>query len=310
MLVALRVTIGWHFLYEGVWKIVNADEFSAEPFLTMAKGPPRRCSTPWSPISTAGAADDRGKDDKGKDVITGKIYLDAWKGQLDAAVGRSTASTASSRSRPRRSYEKYARSRSTEYLAENQDDIVAYFGSLDRFEEPGPPAATTRRYQKKRDWDQQQKLRGEVERWLGESTPWARSTGSACGACLNDDQKALGPIPAGWTAVEPDGPGGDLRPDGDRAVHDAGLLHAAGVPGRGGVPGLRAADAAAVADDLSAAPEVVGHALVVDKNFVEMVAMFMLAVCRRAAGEGWISSSTAGLAGPCCGGSANRSTEV
>ncbi len=38
-LVVLRLTIGWHFLYEGVWKVENADKFSAMPFLTLAKGP-------------------------------------------------------------------------------------------------------------------------------------------------------------------------------------------------------------------------------------------------------------------------------
>ena len=38
-LVALRLALGCHFLYEGVWKITHADEFSAEPFLTQAKGP-------------------------------------------------------------------------------------------------------------------------------------------------------------------------------------------------------------------------------------------------------------------------------
>jgi hypothetical protein len=38
MLVVLRITIGCHFLYEGVWKFNHA-EFSAEPFLTQAKGP-------------------------------------------------------------------------------------------------------------------------------------------------------------------------------------------------------------------------------------------------------------------------------
>ena len=36
---ALRLTIGWHFFYEGVWKITNSDKFSAAPFLTNAKGP-------------------------------------------------------------------------------------------------------------------------------------------------------------------------------------------------------------------------------------------------------------------------------
>lgn len=38
-LVVLRVSIGFHFFYEGVWKITNPDKFSAEPFLEMAKGP-------------------------------------------------------------------------------------------------------------------------------------------------------------------------------------------------------------------------------------------------------------------------------
>ena len=38
MLVILRLSLGCHFLYEGVWKITNP-EFSAEPFLTEAKGP-------------------------------------------------------------------------------------------------------------------------------------------------------------------------------------------------------------------------------------------------------------------------------
>lgn len=38
-LVALRLCLGFHFFYEGVWKIKNSDKFSAEPFLAMAKGP-------------------------------------------------------------------------------------------------------------------------------------------------------------------------------------------------------------------------------------------------------------------------------
>lgn len=38
LLVALRLSIGVHFLYEGVWKITNP-QFSAEGFLANAKGP-------------------------------------------------------------------------------------------------------------------------------------------------------------------------------------------------------------------------------------------------------------------------------
>ena len=40
LLVALRLGLGCHFLYEGVWKIKHQDEFTAEAvFLTQAKGP-------------------------------------------------------------------------------------------------------------------------------------------------------------------------------------------------------------------------------------------------------------------------------
>jgi hypothetical protein len=38
-LVALRLALGCHFLYEGLWKIEHSDKFSAEPFLSHAKGP-------------------------------------------------------------------------------------------------------------------------------------------------------------------------------------------------------------------------------------------------------------------------------
>jgi hypothetical protein len=39
VLVGLRLALGCHFLYEGVWKITHADLFHAEPFLAEAKGP-------------------------------------------------------------------------------------------------------------------------------------------------------------------------------------------------------------------------------------------------------------------------------
>ena len=38
LLVVLRIAIGWHFLYEGMWKYKNPS-FSAEGFLKQARGP-------------------------------------------------------------------------------------------------------------------------------------------------------------------------------------------------------------------------------------------------------------------------------
>ena len=75
MLVVLRITIGCHFLYEGVWKFKHA-EFSAEPFLTQAKGPA-------APLFYAMVHDINGRQrlkietnpKSGKSSISGKVYL-------------------------------------------------------------------------------------------------------------------------------------------------------------------------------------------------------------------------------------------
>ena len=41
MLVLLRLALGWHFLYEGIWKIRHPDQFvgETEGFLSGARGP-------------------------------------------------------------------------------------------------------------------------------------------------------------------------------------------------------------------------------------------------------------------------------
>jgi uncharacterized membrane protein YphA (DoxX/SURF4 family) len=275
MLVALRVTIGWHFLYEGVWKIVHADEFSATPFLTMAKGPA-------APLFYAMVYDidgrqrlALGKDAKGKDVIPGTIYLDAWKGQLDAAVAK-YGLEGEQQKQAEDLYKKYNKSLK-EYLAENQEDVVAYFGSLDRFGESKAAGGNGAAHQRKRDWDQQQKLRGEVNGWLGEIDAMGEEYRLGLWGLLDDDQKALGPIPTGWTRSN---------------LMDLAVTYSLTAIGFCMVVGLcsRLASLGGAAFLVSVlltqppwptiyppAPDVVGHALVVDKNFVEMVAMVMLA---------------------------------
>ena len=35
----LRIVIGWHFLYEGVWKLMQKGEWSCASYLTAAQGP-------------------------------------------------------------------------------------------------------------------------------------------------------------------------------------------------------------------------------------------------------------------------------
>ena len=39
LIVILRIGVGWHFLYEGIWKTDPSNGFSSKGFLGMAKGP-------------------------------------------------------------------------------------------------------------------------------------------------------------------------------------------------------------------------------------------------------------------------------
>ena len=96
MLVVLRLSLGCHFLYEGVWKITHADEFSAEPFLTQAKGPAAPLFYSMVPDldgrqRLGPSSDDTGNPILDKDdnpVIGGEVYLAAWKTHTDDTVGK------------------------------------------------------------------------------------------------------------------------------------------------------------------------------------------------------------------------------
>ncbi|MEA1951688.1 MAG: hypothetical protein U9N87_09900 [Planctomycetota bacterium] len=271
----LRVTIGWHFFYEGVWKITNPDKFSATPFLTMAKGPaaPLFYAMVYDidgrqRLATSEAAD-------GKLVVTGEIYTDAWKGQFDAAVEKyglddeqqKTAKVLLDR------YDKSAK----EYLLENREDILGYFESLNRFQEELAAGGNNANYKKKRNWDQQQKLRSEANGWLGELDGMGDDYRAALWGVLNDEQKQIGPIPTGWTRA-------DLM---DLAVTYSlaaiGLCMMLGFCNRLACLGGAAFLVSVLLTQppwptiYPPAPAVVGHALIVDKNFVEMVAMVALA---------------------------------
>jgi len=82
LLIALRVSIGWHFLYEGVWKIRHADEFSAVPFLMQAKGPAAELFYAMLPDS------DGRRRLRTRPVATAKPLIDAWRALRDKVISR------------------------------------------------------------------------------------------------------------------------------------------------------------------------------------------------------------------------------
>jgi len=289
MLVALRVTIGWHFLYEGVWKIVHSDEFSAQPFLTQAKGPaadlfyamvPDLDGTERLPIVT---------DDRGNRSISPEVYVNAWSEMKQQVVdthhldGDQTKAIEALHKR----YEDSAR----HYLDENAADILGYFDSLERFKRSKAGGTGGAPFQKKRAWDEQQALRSEANVWLADLGQMGEQLRLAMWDVLGEDQKAVGTIPEPVLApnrLPVPLPVVDSRSQG----LDFAVTYGLTAIGLCLVVGLctRLANLAGAAFLVSVlltqppwptiyppAPEVVGHSLVVDKNFAELMAMLAMA---------------------------------
>ncbi len=275
MLVVLRITIGYHFLYEGVWKFKHA-EFSAEPFLTQAKGPA-------APLFYAMVHDIDGRqrlkietDPKtGKSSISGKIYLDAWT-DLDNRVIQKYHLSSGQKTALENVHKTYAAALDN-YLKENLDDIRAYFGSLDRFEAAQQAGNNGAEHQRKRRWDGRMELRKEVGGWLSELDAMGESYRQAVWSLLTIGQRKMGDLPQAWTRTDL------LNYAVKYALTAIGLCLVLGFCSR-----LAALGGAGFLISVlltqppwptiyPPAPEVVGHALLVDKNFVEMIAALLLA---------------------------------
>lgn len=275
MLVALRVTIGWHFFYEGVWKIAHADKFSATPFLTQAKGPA-------ADLFYAMVYDIDGRqrlkieeNEKGQPVVRGEVYLRAWDDLWKRAVKKYRMSEEQAK-QAEDIYLRYADSLES-YLAANLEDIQAYFDSLDRFYQRKAGGNNGAAFQEERMWKRQQELRGEVGAWLSEIEGMEDEYRLALYRILDEDQKALGYLKESWSQES-------LM---DFAV-TWGLTAIGFCLMIGFCTRLAALGGGAflISVLLTQPPwpsiyppfhPSVGHALIVDKNFVEMVAIFALA---------------------------------
>ncbi len=291
MLVILRVTIGWHFLYEGVWKIVNADQFSAAGFLGAAKGPA-------APLFHWMVPDIDGRrrlalkervDDKGNAFVTSESYLNAWARLKDQAVDRYKLGPEQT-AEAEKTFQVYGESLEL-YLTENREDIEGYLGSLQRLRERKAAGTNGAAHEKKRVWDEQMKLRGEANGWLSDLDAMGEEYQLALWDVLDEDQRARGPIRAPLSEA-------DALPialpmaNTWSGLLDFGVTYGLAAIGLclmlGFCSRLAALGGAAFLFSVVLVqmpwptvypppPEVVGHALLVDKNFVEMVAMVVLA---------------------------------
>lgn len=164
-----------------------------------------------------------------------------------------------------------------QYLAANLEEIAGYLGSLDRFETERDGGNNGAAFQKERAWKQMLKLRGEVKLWLADVEKMDDAYQWALWQNLTDQQKDQGDLPLATTRA-------DLMSFAIKyGLAAIGLCLLLGFCTR-----LSALGGAAFMFSVlltqppwptiyPPAPAVLGHALLVDKNFVEMVALLVLA---------------------------------
>lgn len=349
-LVALRITIGWHFFYEGVWKIANQDEFSAKPFLAMSKGPAApmyhmmlpdfdgrqrlalehvteeqgaqtelteeavaEWRTAWAELNTAlceeglpretfvvpavanfentKSCNCPGPCDCPDRWVTSPVYEDAWaefKKQFDAAYDLDEWQ----QKKADLAFTEYVLSL-RQYCSDTEDDIVAHFGSLDRHESAIKAGTNKADHQKERNFSGTMKLRGEANGFIAELDGLTEEMQAGMYRMVPAEQLAAkgrqpsivlstNKLPVSVPFVESRMAWLDMSVTyGLTAI---GLCLILGFCSR-----LAALGGAAflvnvlltqppIPTIFPHAPAVVGHALIVDKNFVEMMALGLIIV--------------------------------
>jgi uncharacterized membrane protein YphA (DoxX/SURF4 family) len=287
MLVVLRLSLGCHFLYEGLWKIANRKTFSAEPFLAEAKGP-------LAPLFYAMVPDIDGTErltyekdaqglprlTKGKPVVKAESTLAAWQALKDRAVEdyRMTEEQQAEADKLLKRYQAMLK----EYLDDNAEEIVAYLGSLSRFQAEKEQGGNNAPYYKKRMWDRRQDLRKEVKVWLAYIDTLGDDFKNDLWNLLDDQRQARGYFPAGWNPF--------AWPQMEQinfavtyGLTAIGLCLMLGLFTRPAALGGAAFMVFVILTQPNwptiyppAGPEG-GHALIINKDFVEMVALLLLA---------------------------------
>ena len=211
VLVVLHLSLGCHFLYEGLWKIRNAKEFSAESYLAQAKGPTAPLFYAMLPdIDGRAAAEDRAGHAQGRKRQrergpAKRPYVNAWTDQLQRFKQRYKPD-GDQLKKAEATLEGYQRGLD-DYLAGHKAAIEAYFKGLDLLDAarktPGDDTATHRQ----RIWDKQEDLRREGKVWLGELDKMSMDFQNDLWNILSEDQRKMGWIgssanPLRWSRIE------------------------------------------------------------------------------------------------------------
>ncbi len=205
VIVLLRVGVGFHFLYEGLWKTDPANGFSAKGFLGMAKGPTKDLYYMFLP--------DLGGEERLQMAEAYRVVLEDGQKQSQKRIGwtfpviekewyayyktfkKKYALDEEQQEEARTIFNQYVLSL-REYALENREEIRGFVASKKRFEESLANTKNDAEYQRVRDWDAQLKYRNEGEKFASEPVAMGENMQLALWSVLNGSQKSLGEIPA------------------------------------------------------------------------------------------------------------------
>ncbi|MDO5308555.1 MAG: DoxX family protein [Planctomycetia bacterium] len=181
LVVLLRLGIGCHFLYEGLWKMNPANNFSSKGFLGMAKGPTKELYYMFLPdlggeerLHMEEAYEVKLED--GQVVAKQRIgwtlpvierewyaYFRDYREKYDLNSEENEGQLKEAKA----IFNQYVQSL-REYTLENREDIRAFIASKRRFEHSLATTKNKAEYQRIRDWDAQMSYRTEGEKFANE----------------------------------------------------------------------------------------------------------------------------------------------
>ncbi len=174
MLIVLRVTIGWHFLYQGIWKLENPD-FSSAGFLGQAKGPLEDRFLALVP------------DYWGHERLDKQRVLDAIDDYRERFGRRFDLNDQQNQLADR--VAKAHTSQVKDFFDEQKADMESYFHDLERLETVKHDPASELQFQKKRNWDKRQELQSRLKGWKNQLETWTSGYRSELAGILSDAQR-------------------------------------------------------------------------------------------------------------------------
>ncbi len=218
LIVLLRVGVGCHFLYEGLWKMDKSNGFSSKGFLGMAKGPTKDLYYMFLPdlggeeriqMAEVYRVVMQGGENVGQKRVGWTLpviekewyaYYDAFlkKYDLDELDGVEAddpelQGLKSQREAARDIFNQYVLSL-REYTLENREDFRGFVASKRRFEEALAKSKNDAEYQRIRDWDAQLKYRNEGEKFAAVPVAMGENLQLALWNVLTPEQKAKGEL--------------------------------------------------------------------------------------------------------------------